>query len=264
MRILVLVVLFCISAFSYTLDEIKSSKKIRIGVWNDKPPFSNLVDGEFKGFEVDLAKKLAKELIGEDAQIEFFGISSADERAIILNNNLADIVIASFANSDEKVDFAMPYFMISQGVLVKKGSPIKTLNDLKGKKLTALQGSYAQDFLSEFKECDIALAYENSEALDLLELDFVDGYVDDNLLLLNYSVSKPDLTMPSELTKIGKTTYLAPAVKKDNVELKKEIDKYMVELNKNGFFKVIYDLNFSTLQSKSHFFLLEDFYTIFG
>ncbi|MSN97219.1 transporter substrate-binding domain-containing protein, partial [Campylobacter sp. FMV-PI01] len=73
-----------------------SQKRIKIGVRLSQPPFSVLDgNGNFEGFEVELAKKIGEKIIGRGAKIELVGVN-ANDRVKFLNDNVADLMIANF------------------------------------------------------------------------------------------------------------------------------------------------------------------------
>lgn len=266
-KIFLSILLLFSGLFANTLEEIKAEKTIRIGVWANQPHFSVLSGDTYEGFEIDIAKKLANLIIGDEAQIVFVGIDDPDDRISFLENNSVDIVIAAFASTDarkQRVDFANPYFSISQGILVDKNSTIQNIENLKGKNVAALNGTYGVEFLKTRPEINLVLCATPDECYDLLRSGAVDAYIDDNLISAAYVLDNDDFFMPNELINLGKRDYIAPAVAKGNDALKQEIDKNILELNKNGFFKKIYEDNFGSLGFDPSNFLLEDFYHLFA
>ncbi len=103
-----------------TLDEIKSSGKIKIGVFSDKNPFGYVDEnGEYQGYDVYFANRLVKDL-GVD--VEFVSTEAAS-RVEFLETGKVDIVLANFTVTDEraeKVDFALPYMNVALGVVTTR------------------------------------------------------------------------------------------------------------------------------------------------
>lgn len=102
--------IFLVLAFSLlnanSLDEIRSSKTLRVGVYDAQPPFSQLKSsGEFEGFEIGFAKEIAKGIFGEIGEsggnVEFKAVS-ANDRIKLLQNNSVDLVIATLTITDER------------------------------------------------------------------------------------------------------------------------------------------------------------------
>ncbi|WP_031085913.1 serine/threonine-protein kinase [Streptomyces sp. NRRL WC-3549] len=109
---------------------------LRIGVKKDQPGLSVKSGDTYKGFEVDLAKAIARELGFDDAQVQFVSVNSGN-RADYLRTGRADLVLASYSISEERerddeVTFAGPYYEALRGLLVRKNRPYNDLSDLQG------------------------------------------------------------------------------------------------------------------------------------
>jgi len=120
------------------------SKKITIGIKFDQPGIGQKTPDGYAGFDVDVATYVAKELgYGED-QIQWKEAKSAD-RETMLQRGDVDFIAASYSINDEraaKVDFAGPYLLAHQDVLVRADdNSIKTPKDLNSKKLCSVTGS---------------------------------------------------------------------------------------------------------------------------
>ncbi len=100
--------------------------------------------GEVEGFDVDISKQLAKEILGDENKVEFKEVTSKT-RVPLLQKGDIDAVVATMTITDERkkeVDFTDVYFQAGQSLLVKKGSKIKSVDDLKkGTKVLAVKGS---------------------------------------------------------------------------------------------------------------------------
>ena len=133
---------------------IKSKGKIRVGTREDNVPFGlkNPSTGKFEGFDIDIARELAKGIFGDkaniDENIEFIAVVSAT-RIPTIQDNKADFVIATFTiNEDRKkqIDFSDVYFRTGQRILVKKdNTTITKAEDMAGKTICAATGSTSVD-----------------------------------------------------------------------------------------------------------------------
>ena len=74
MKKFLLLSLGCACAFGASLQEIQSSKKVKIGIRENLPPFSSQVNGGSKGFKVSLAKEIGAKLVGSDGTIDLVSI----------------------------------------------------------------------------------------------------------------------------------------------------------------------------------------------
>ncbi|WP_030418919.1 serine/threonine-protein kinase [Streptomyces sp. SCSIO 75703] len=110
-------------------------RELRIGVKRDQPGLSVAVDGTYRGFEVDLAKEIGREMGYEDDQITFVEVNS-DNRSGYLDTGRVHLVLASYSINEQRekedgVRFAGPYYTALKGLLVRKNRPFNDLSDLK-------------------------------------------------------------------------------------------------------------------------------------
>lgn len=85
-----------------SIDKIKENGKIKIGVFNDKPPFGFVNEkGENDGFDVYLGKRLAKDLLGDETKVEFVLVDAAS-RVEFLQSNKVDVILANFTVTPER------------------------------------------------------------------------------------------------------------------------------------------------------------------
>ena len=126
------------SSTSSSLEEIKKRDTIKIGVFSDKSPFGYVdSNGENKGYDVYIAKRFAKDLLGDESKVEFVLVDAAS-RVSFLESNKVDVIMANFTVTDErkqKVDFTNPYMKVSLGVVSKDGQIITSEDQLKDKKI---------------------------------------------------------------------------------------------------------------------------------
>ncbi|MET8248995.1 glutamate ABC transporter substrate-binding protein [Streptomyces sp. NPDC005202] len=118
--------------------------KIKIGIKFDQPGLGlKQPDGSFSGFDVDVATYVAKQLGYKPDQIEWVETKSADRENALARSDVK-FIAATYSITDErkqKVDFAGPYLLAHQDLLVKKDSDISKGTDLNGKKLCSVTGS---------------------------------------------------------------------------------------------------------------------------
>ncbi|MFJ3224094.1 glutamate ABC transporter substrate-binding protein [Streptomyces sp. NPDC086783] len=118
--------------------------KIKVGIKYDQPGLGlKEPDGSFSGFDVDVATYVAKELGYKPDQIEFVETKSADRENALARGDVK-FIAATYSINDErkqKVDFAGPYLLAHQDLLIKSDSDITKGTDLNGKKLCSVTGS---------------------------------------------------------------------------------------------------------------------------
>lgn len=127
---------------SADVQAIKDRGVLRVGVKNAVPGFGlqDALTGEYTGMEIDLGAKIAEEL-GVD--VEYTTVTAAT-RGELLDSGDIDCVLATFTITEERKqtwDFTIPYYTDAVTVLVEDASGIKTLADLKDKKVGVSSGS---------------------------------------------------------------------------------------------------------------------------
>ncbi|MER7464729.1 glutamate ABC transporter substrate-binding protein [Streptomyces sp. NPDC097981] len=167
--------------------------KIVIGIKFDQPGMGlKTPDGKFTGFDVDVATYVAKELGYQPDQIEFKQAVSA-ERENLISNGDVKLVVATYTINDKrkaKVDFAGPYFLAHQDLLVRADdTSITKAEDLNKKKLCSVTGSTsAQNVKTKLApEADLQEFPGYSECLTGLENKAVDALTTDNSILAGYA-----------------------------------------------------------------------------
>ncbi|MBZ9598486.1 MULTISPECIES: glutamate ABC transporter substrate-binding protein [Streptomyces] len=170
--------------------------KIVIGIKFDQPGLGlKTPDGKFTGFDVDVATYVAKELGYAPDQIDFKQAVSA-ERENLISNGDVKLVVATYTINDKrkaKVDFAGPYFLAHQDLLVRADdTSITKAEDLNKKKLCSVTGSTsAQNVKTKLApEADLQEYPGYSECLTGLENKAVDALTTDGSILAGYAAQE--------------------------------------------------------------------------
>ena len=149
------------------MDTIKENDVIRIGVFGDKPPFSYVdANGDNQGFDVEISKKIAEDLLGDSSKIEWV-ITEAANRVEYLETGKVDLMMANFTVTPERaevVDFANPYMKVSIGIVSPEGDVITDVSQLKGKQLIVNQGTTAEAYFREnYPDIELLVYEQNTE-----------------------------------------------------------------------------------------------------
>ncbi|MDQ7835100.1 MAG: ABC transporter substrate-binding protein [Humidesulfovibrio sp.] len=132
------------SAQTSRLDEVKKRGVLVAGVKDATPPFGFVDDNkQLVGFEIDLLKYIADKM---GVKLELKPVTSST-RIPMLTQGSVDIVAATMTHKQEResqIDFTITHFMDGQSLLVKKGSSIKSVKDLSGKKVGTAKGSTSE------------------------------------------------------------------------------------------------------------------------
>ncbi|EAH5848786.1 cysteine ABC transporter substrate-binding protein [Campylobacter upsaliensis] len=226
-----------------SIERIKNAGVVKIGVFGDKPPFGYVDEkGANQGYDIIFAKRIAKELLGDENKVEFVLVEAAN-RVEFLKSNKVDIILANFTQTPERaeqVDFALPYMKVALGVAVPKDSEIKSVEDLKNKTLILNKGTTADAYFTK-NHADIkTLKFDqNTETFAALMDKRGDALAHDNTLLFAWVKERPDYKVV--IKELGNQDVIAPAVKKGDKELKEFIDNLIISLAAEQFFHKAYD-----------------------
>ncbi|MFH8759586.1 glutamate ABC transporter substrate-binding protein [Streptomyces atroolivaceus] len=232
-------------------------KKITIGIKIDQPGLGlKTPDGKFAGFDVDVATYVAKELGYEAENIEFVETKSADRETAIERGDVK-FIAATYSINDErlqKVDFAGPYLLAHQDVLVRADdNSIKSPEDLNDKNLCSVTGSTSAKNVKEKLAPKAQLQNYGgySECLTGLENKAVDALTTDDSILAGYAAQDAHkgkfklagFKMTNENYGIG--------LKKGDADLKKKIDAALTKMFSDGAWDKAVEANFGPANYKN-------------
>ncbi|MFB9608883.1 glutamate ABC transporter substrate-binding protein [Kutzneria kofuensis] len=183
-----------------------SSGHLTIAIAEDQPGSSlKGLNGDYSGFDIDVAQFVAKELGVEPSGITWRSTVSAD-RETVLENGSADMVVETYSITDKRkqvISFAGPYFVAGQDLLVRlSDTSIKGPESLNGKRLCSVAGTTsAQEVKDKFAQQTKLVEYAHfSECITALLANIVDAVTTDDLILAGYAAQNPEL-----LRVVGKT-----------------------------------------------------------
>ena len=222
-----------------TVQEIKDSGVIRIGVFTDKAPFGYIDEnGKNQGYDVYFTDRLAKDL---GVKVEYISLDPAS-RVEYAETGKADIVAANFTVTPEraeKVDFSLPYMKVSLGVVSPDGAVIKSVEELKDKTLIVSKGTTAEYYFSKnHPEVKLQKYDSYADAYNALLDGRGDAFSTDNTEVLAWAKSNPGFTVGIE--SLGDVDTIAVAVQKGNTDLLDWINNEIKELGKENFFHEAY------------------------
>lgn len=229
-----------------TVDQIKESGEITIGVFSDKNPFGYVDnDGKFQGYDVYFAERIAKDL---GVELKLVPVEAAS-RVEFLETAKVDIILANFTVTDErkeKVDFALPYMKVALGVVSPDSAIITDAEQLNGKTLIVVKGTTAESYFTEnYPDVKLQKYDEYNEAYSALQDGRGDAFSTDNTEVLAWSMNNPGFTVGVE--SLGSTDAIAPAVTKGNETLLNWINDEITALADEQFFHADYDATLASV-----------------
>lgn len=223
-----------------TVDEIKESGEIKIGVFSDKNPFGYVDnEGNYQGYDVYFARRIAEDL---GVELNLLPVEAAS-RVEFLETSKVDIILANFTVTPEraeKVDFAPAYMKVALGVVSPDSAAITDIEQLNGKTLIVVKGTTAETYFTE-NAPDVTLQKydEYNEAYSALQDGRGDAFSTDNTEVLAWAKSNPGFTVGIDT--LGSTDAIAPAVTKGNETLLNWLTEEMTKLGEEKFFHKDYD-----------------------
>ncbi len=225
------------------IAKIKERGKIIIGVFTDKPPFGYMNEkGENDGFDIAIAKRFAKDLLGDESKIEWVVVEPAS-RIPFLQSNKVDLIMANMTVTPERqqvVDFTNPYMKVAIQVLANDKANIKSVKDLYGKTIIVVKGTTADIlFTKKYPKIQLLKFDQNTEAFQALKDGRGVGLAHDNLLLFAWANENSGFSIVNQ--KLEDPAPIAPAVKKGNIELRNWINDEFKRLAKENYLHKLYD-----------------------
>ena len=224
-----------------TLDEIKESGTINIGVFSDKNPFGYVDEnGEYQGYDVYFANRLGEDL---GVKVNFVSTEAAN-RVENLETGKVDIILANFTVTEEraqKVDFALPYMNVALGVVSPDSKVITDLSQIgTDEEVIVISGTTAETYLTENNPEIKLQKYDTyANAKNALENKNAVAWANDNTEVIAFALQNPGYTVG--IPSLGSQDTIAPAVSKGNETLLNWINGEIKALAAERFFHKDYE-----------------------
>ena len=214
--------------------------RIRIGIKFDQPGLGFKKNGTYVGFDVDVAKYIARKLGYSEDQIVWKEAPSKQREAMLQNGDV-DFIVATYSITDGRkrvVSFAGPYFVAGQDLLVRKDEKgIDGPEDLNGKRLCSVTGSTSAVTVKEKFANEVQLMEQPgyAECATALFSGIVDAVTTDDIILAGLASASR-----GRLRVVGKPftqEYYGVGVKKGNTKLARNINNAISEMIKDGSWK---------------------------
>jgi len=228
-----------------TMAKLQQAGKLRVGTKFDQPLFGQKnLEGNLEGFDIEIAKIIAGELGIQPSGIEWVESVSANREPFIQQDKV-DFVVATYTINDKRkqvVDFAGPYYVAGQDIMVKKGNPlgVKGPDDLAGKKVCSVTGSTpAENIRTNYPDAKLTEFDVYSKCAEALKNGQVEAVTTDNVILLGLINQDPEAF---EL--VGKKFTEEPygiGVKKGDTQFRNFIDDVLEKAYQDGRWKQAWD-----------------------
>lgn len=223
-----------------TVDEIKASGTINIGVFSDKSPFGYVDEnGQYQGYDVYFANR-----IGQDLGVKINYVSTeAANRIEYLQTGKVDIILANFTVTPERareVDFASPYMNVALGVVSPDSAVITSLEDIGPEdQVIVISGTTAETYLEKnYPNIRLQKYDAYAEAKTAFENGNGVAWANDNTEVIAFAIENPGYTVG--IPSLGSADTIAPAVTKGNESLLNWLGDEIAALGKERFFHADY------------------------
>jgi polar amino acid transport system substrate-binding protein len=229
------------SAVSFrTVEEIKASGKIVIGVFSDKAPFGYVDEyGKYQGYDVYFAERIAKDL---GVAVEYVSTDPASRVEYVATGKV-DIILANFTVTEDRarqVDFALPYMKVMLGVVSPENALITSVDQLADKNLIVVKGTTAETYFAKnHPEVKLQKYDEYADAYNALIDGRGDAFSTDNTEVLAWALVNPGYVVGIDA--LGNMDTIAPAVQKGNTSLLEWLNQEIQTLGQENFFHAAYD-----------------------
>ena len=224
-----------------TVDEIKESGTINIGVFSDKSPFGYVDEnGDYQGYDVYFAERIGKDL-GVDIN---YVSTEAASRIEYLQTGKVDIILANFTVTEERaeeVDFALPYMNVALGVVSHDDNVVTDLEQIgPDDQVIVISGTTAETYLTK-NYPDIALQKFDTYAAAKSAFENGTGiaWANDNTEVIAFAAENEGYTVG--IDSLGSADTIAPAVTKGNESLLNWLNDEIKALGKENFFHADYE-----------------------
>ena len=240
---------YSLSRAETTLEKIDRSAVLVIGTRTGSPPFAYVnKNNEWVGFSIDLVEKAILPVLNQklNKQIKLEKKESAPQTRIpLLTSNAVDLIAETMTDTQsrrDQVDFSLTFFATGAQFLVKKGSPIKGLQSIAGKRIAAQQGSTNAKLIRERVPNAKLLEFpDQPAAFQALAQGQVQAYTNDGIQLAGLRAKAPK---PDDYAVVGEFFSYEPygmAMRKNNSDFRQAVNAGLMNAIASGLYFEIYD-----------------------
>jgi polar amino acid transport system substrate-binding protein len=224
------------------VDEIRSRGRLIVGVDQSTNLFSfrDPDSGELQGFDVDIAREVARDLLGDPDKVEFRLLTSP-ERISALQNRTVDLVAKAMTITcarAEQIAFSTVYFEASQRLLVPEDSPVQGPADLAGKRVCSQVDTTSLATVARVAPDAILLAVQNwDDCLVALQQGQADAASTDDSILAGMAVQDPNLQI------VGPSLEAEPygiGINKSQDDLVRAVNASLERIRRDGTWEALY------------------------
>lgn len=203
--------------------------------------FRDPLTGELTGFDVDVAREIARAIFGDPSKIQFRATNSAS-RISALRDRTVDIVVQTMTMNCERwqqVNFSTEYFTAGQRILVRRGSPAKEIEDLGGQRVCAAIGSTSIRAVAASVAKPVPVGVPDwTDCLVMLQQNQVAAVSTDDSILAGLAAQDPNVVV------VGRRFTDEPygiGVNREDVDLVRFVNGVLARMRADGTWARLYE-----------------------
>lgn len=222
------------SPASAELKDILEAGKIKIATPENFPPFGALgSEGEYEGYDIDVAKMIAEDL---GVELELVPVTSK-QRIPFLETDKADLVIATLGANPERAKsiwFSHAYAPFFSGAFAKPDVAVSTIDDFSGKKIAVTSGTLEDLAITADapEDAEIIRFGDNAATIAAYVSGQADVIVTGNMVALGISNDNPDFNLENKFIIANSPSFIG--VKTGNIDLLQWVNVFVLHKKLNG------------------------------
>ena len=223
--------------FARELSEIESQGELKVGVKNNLRPlgFTNK-EGNLVGLEIDIARKLAEELLEDEAAVEFLPVNNKERLQVVLDDEV-DIAIARVSVTTPRsriVEFS-PYYYLDGTSIVTNNADITKVSDLNRSKIAVLRNSVTIAVVrNKLPNATLVGIDSYQQALKLIEAKQADAFAGDRSVLSGWIQEYPDYKiLPARLSGAALAVVMPKGLQYK--ELRSKVNRAIAKWKRSGW-----------------------------
>ncbi len=222
------------SPASAELKDILEAGKIKIATPENFPPFGSLgSEGEYEGYDIDVAKMIAEDL---GVELELVPVTSK-QRIPFLETDKADLVIATLGANPERAKsiwFSHAYAPFFSGAFAKPDVAVSTIADFSGKKIAVTSGTLEDLAITADapENAEIIRFGDNAATIAAYVSGQADVIVTGNMVALGISNDNPDFNLENKFIIANSPSFIG--VKTGNIDLLQWVNVFVLHKKLNG------------------------------
>lgn len=224
-------------------ETIKNSGVIKVGVNTDSRPFAFYNEkGELEGYDIDLSKHIAEELLGSRGHVKYVPVTPSN-RLLKISTGEVDIVIATMTITPQRqeiIEFSVPYDTAGQALLVRSSSVVTSMSDLSGQNVGVIWGTTAEKNMVNIMPAASVVGFTTyNDAYNALKSGKIEAITSDDTILSRFVMNDSQVKLLPK--RYSKEPYgIGFRRGKGSDKLKKELDDAITDLKQRNVINTIH------------------------